>query len=720
MSLIRCFLFILLLNLGVGFALDSTSLAPVEIKEITLNDIERKDLAKLGQTLSSILERYHYSRQKVGQDFALKYFNAWIDYLDYTHMIFYQSDIDELKQKWLSNLDQAILEGDPQFGLDIFNRFMVRFQEREKTIQKKLFEKYDFSVDESFLPDRSKQPFPKDASEAEKLWYLRVKFDLLAGRLNKEKTEETIKTVSRRYARRLKEFSEYSAQDVMDDSLRVLCRTFDPHSDFFSDEDMEDFKISSIELKLSGIGAELTVEDGYAKVRRVIPGSPAEGTKKVNANDRIVAVAQGNDKPVDVVEMPLRKVVKLIRGKAGSEVRLTIIPASAPDPTVRQVVSIIRGDIELKDAKAHARLIEVGEGNQPEKRVGVIYLNQFYEHCTEDIARFLKRFEQEQVQGVILEMRRNGGGLLKEAIDLTGLFISKGPVVQVRDSGGSIQVYSDEEGTIQYRGPLICMVGHQSASATEIVAAALQDYGRSLIVGDSATHGKGTVQILQEMDKFRSLFDPPFKGGVKFTMQKFYRISGGSTQQKGVIPDIHIPSLYDVAEMGERYLPNCLPYDEIQVSKYQKSSTLASMIPELKKRSEERRAKSEEFKGLYSEIEIFKKRLLDKSVSLMESKRIQEKNEMKSRTELRNKMRKEAVAKNERHWDITLDDLAANKTLEAIAKNPPVKPKKVKSNDSEDEESEETDELNDLQLSEGIKILLDLASMGRQNVEIKP
>ena len=720
MSVIRCVTLLLSLTVAACFGLDSAPLTPVEIKAITVNELEQKDLSKLGQTLASVLERYHYSRQRIGQDFTLKYFNAWIDYLDYTHMIFYQSDIDEFKQKWMLNLDQVILEGDPQFGLDVFNRFMIRFQEREKTVQKLLLDKYDFSIDESFLPDRSKEAFPKDSAEAEKLWKLRVKFDLLAGRLNKEKSEDTIKTVSRRYARRLKEFSEYNAQDVVDDSLRVLCRVFDPHSDFFSEEDMEDFKIQSIDLKLSGIGAELTVEDGYAKVRRVIPGSPAEGTKKVNANDRIVAVAQGNEKPVDVIEMPLRKVVKLIRGKAGTEVRLTIIPASAPDPTVRQVVSIIRGDIELKDAKAHARLIEVTAANKEKKRVGVIYLNQFYDRCSDDIDRFLKRFEQERVQGVILEMRRNGGGLLKEAIDLTGLFISKGPVVQVRDSGGAIQVYSDEDASVHYYGPLICMVGHQSASAAEIVAAALQDYGRSLIVGDSATHGKGTVQILQEMDKLRNFWDPPFKGGVKFTMQKFYRISGGSTQQKGVIPDIHIPSLYDVAEMGERYLPNCLPYDEIQVSKYQKSMTLDSLIPALKKRSEERREKSEEFKGLYSEIELFKKRLLDKSVSLMESKRIQEKNEMKSRTELRTKLRKDSTAQNERHWDMTLDDLTANKTLEMIAKNPPLKPKKQKTSDSEEEESEESDELNDLQLSEGIKILLDLSSMGHQHAEIKP
>lgn len=720
MSLVRYFILSLLLTASAVFGLDSAPLAPVEIKKITVNDLERKDLTKLGQTLAAVLERYHYSRQKIGQEFALKYFNAWIDYLDYTHMIFYQSDIDELKSKWLPTLDQTILEGDPQFGMDVFNAFMIRFQEREKLVQKLLGVKYDFSVDESFLPDRSKEPFPKDSTEVENLWRLRVKFEILSGRLNKEKIEETIKTVSRRYTRRLKEFSEYTAQDVMDDSLRVLCRVFDPHSDFFSEEDMEDFKISSIDLKLSGIGAELTVEDGYAKVRRVIPGSPAEGTKKVNANDRIVAVAQGSEKPVDVIEMPLRKVVKLIRGKAGTEVRLTIIPASAPDPTVRQVVPIIRGDIELKDSKAHARLIEVTDENKGAKRVGVIYLNQFYDHCTDDIAVFIKRFEQERVQGIVLEMRRNGGGLLKEAINLSGLFIAKGPVVQVRDSSGAIQVYQDEDATIQYKGPLVCMVGHQSASATEIVAAALQDYGRSLIVGDSATHGKGTVQILQEMDKLRNFWDPPFKGGVKFTMQKFYRISGGSTQQKGVIPDIHIPSLYDVAEMGERYLPNCLPYDEIPPSKYQKSMTLDSKIPELQKKSEERRLKSDEFKELFAEIDIFKKRLLDKSVSLLESKRIQEKNEMKARSELRVKLRKAALGKNERHWDISLDDLAANKTLEAIAKNPPIKPKKSKNSDSDDDESEETDELDDLQLSEGIKILLDLSSMEHQHTEIKP
>ncbi|MES2310209.1 MAG: carboxy terminal-processing peptidase [Verrucomicrobiota bacterium] len=720
MSLIRTLCFTLVLTIGFSWALDSIPSTDVDVKPITANELEKKDLTRLGQTLAALLERYHYSRQRITPEIAAKYFNGLIDYLDYTHMIFYQADVDELKAKWLPTLDQTVIEGDPQMALDVFNRFMMRFQERERMVQKLLVAKYDFTTDESFLPDRSKESFPKDSTEAEKLWRLRVKLELLTGRLNKEKSEETIKTVSRRYARRLKEFSEYGAQDVMDDSLRVLCRTFDPHSDFFSDEDMEDFKIQSIDLKLSGIGAELTVEDGYAKVRRVIPGSPAEATKKVNANDRIVAVGQGTEKPVDVVDMPLRKVVKLIRGKAGTEVRLTIIPADAPDLTVRQVVPIIRGDIELKDAKARARLVEYTDENKVSKRIGIIYLNQFYDNCTDDVAVFVKRFEQERVQGIVLDMRRNGGGLLKEAITLTGLFISKGPVVQVRDSAGSIQIHQDEDSKVSYAGPLVVMVGHQSASATEIVAAALQDYGRALIVGDSATHGKGTVQILQEMDKLRNFWDTALKGGVKFTMQKFYRISGGSTQQKGVTPDIHIPSLFDVAEMGERYLPNYLPYDEIQPSKYQKSNALDALIPVLTKKSEERRAKSDEFKELNTEIEILKKRLQDKSVSLQESKRIQEKTEMKARSDVRIKLRKAAIGKNDHHWDMTLDDVAANKTLDALAKNPPVRPKKNKKTSDDDDDQDDLDDLDDLQLSEGMQILLDLSEMVRHNATSKP
>jgi carboxyl-terminal processing protease len=720
MSLIRFFCISLLLALSPSWGLDFVPTANADVKPIVANDLEKKDLTRLGQTLSALLERYHYSRQRITPEIATKYFNGLIDYLDYTHMIFYQSDVDELKATWLPTLDQSLMEGNPQVALDVFNRFMIRFQERERMVQKLLLAKYDFTTDESFLPDRSKEPFPKDSAEAEKLWRLRVKLELLTGRLNKEKSEETIKTVSRRYSRRLKEFSEYGVQDVIDDSLKVLCRTFDPHSDFFSDEDMEDFKIQSIDLKLSGIGAELTVEDGYAKVRRVIPGSPAEATKKVNANDRIVAVAQGTEKPVDVVDMPLRKVVKLIRGKAGTEVRLTIIPAEAPDLTVRQVVPIIRGDIELKDAKARARLIEYTDENKVVRRLGVIYLNQFYDNCTEDVAVFVKRFEQERVQGVVLDMRRNGGGLLKEAITLTGLFIQKGPVVQVRDSAGSTQVHQDEDSKLSYAGPLVVMVGHQSASAAEIVAAALQDYGRALIVGDSATHGKGTVQILQEMDKLRNIWDSPLKGGVKFTMQKFYRISGGSTQQKGVVPDIHIPSLLDVAEMGERYLPNYLPYDEIQPSKYQKSLALDALIPALLKKSEERRNKSDEFKELSLEIDILKKRLMDKTVSLQESKRIQEKSEMKVRTDVRTKLRKAAIGKNDRHWDMTLDDIAANKTLDALAKNPPVPPKKNKKPSDDDEDQDDLDDLDDLQLSEGMQILLDLSEMVRHNPTSKP
>lgn len=712
-SFIFAFLF-----LSNSWGLDSSpASAPVGSKEekkaFTVEGVSSTDLKRRAQMVATILERYHYSRRRLNPEMAERYFKSLIEYLDYNHIIFYQSDVDQLKAKWLPTLDQSLLEGEFQLALETFQLFLVRFEEKEKLVQKLLLEKYDFTDDESFLPDRSKEAFPKDNLEAEKLWRSRVKFELLTGKLNKEKSDETIKTISRRYARRLKEFKEFSHQDVVDDSMRILCRTFDPHSDFLPEEDLKDFTMQTIDLKLSGIGAELTVEDGYAKVRRVIPGSPAEASKRVNANDRIVAVAQGSDKPVDVVDMPLKKIVQLIRGKAGSEVRLTIIPSDAPDPTLREVVTIIRGEIELKDAMAHGRLLEYQDAQKNKKRVGIIYLNGFYKDCTEHIEKFLRRFEQEQVQGVVLDMRRNGGGLLGEAISLTGLFIDKGPVVQVRDSGGGIQVYEDEDGKISYTGPLVVMVGHQSASAAEIVAAALQDYGRAVVVGDSQTHGKGTVQILQEMDKLRNFWDPKLSGAIKFTMQKFYRISGGSTQQKGVIPDLPIPSLLDVAEMGERYLPNSLPFDEIAPSKYQSAVGNDKIITELKQKSDQRCAQNQEFKLLSEEMEIFRKRLLDKTVSLQESKRIQEKNELKQRAEQRSALRKQVAAKTEKNWDITLDDIASNKTLEAISKTPKVRPPKVKNKEADEEEGEDHEDINDLQMTEGVQILLDLSQMVR-------
>lgn len=687
-------------------------------KPFALSEQQRKDFTRRGEVVAAILERYHYSRVRLTPETVDKYFKTWIDYLDYNHMIFYQEDIDQLRAKWLPTLDQALLKGEADFAVEVFNRFMMRFEEKEQLAQKLLKEKYDFNLDESFLPDRSKESFPKDNLEAEKIWRSRVKYELLTGRLNKEKQDETVKLLSRRYNRRLREFKEYTLDDVVSDSLKSLSRVFDPHSDFYTDEELKEFKEQTIELKIYGIGAELGIEDGYAKVRRVMPGSPAESSKKINANDRIVAVAQGNEKPVDVVDMPLRKIVRMIRGKEGTEVRLTIIPADAPDPTLRQVVSIIRGEIELKDAKARGRLIEYQDpSNKKLSRIGVIQLPQFYDNCSADIEKFLRRFEQERVQGIVLDMRLNGGGLLDEAIKVTGLFIPKGPVVQVRDSGGSIRVHEDENGAVAYSGPLVMMVGHQSASATEIVAAALQDYGRGVVVGDSQTHGKGTVQIIQEMDKLRNFWDPTLTGAIKFTIQKFYRISGGSTQHKGVVPDIPIPSLLDTMEIGERFLPNNLPFDEIPPLKYRKAEDANELIQALRKNSGNRLSKSDEFKELTKEMEFFKKRLVDKRVSLQESKRVQEKNELKARVEHRNKLRKEIAQKTDKNWNITLDDLTANRTLEEIAKKPPEKIAVSQKEDSEEQEEDESlRDVNDLQLSEGVQILLDLS----QNVRHKP
>ncbi len=699
-----------------GVAFNLFAAPPVEVVStpptaLLVPVAQQKPVQRLIASVGWLLERAHYSRQRLNDEISQKLLTAYIDALDYSHMIFYQSDVDEFKAKYQDQLDDLIQQGEIQPALLIFDRYMLRLVERDQLVQKLLKEKYDFTVDENYAVDRSKEPWPKDNLDAEKMWRARMKFEILQGRLNKEKPEETLRLIAKRYGQKLKESREFGFEDVLDVYLKSLTRCYDPHSEYFSRDDMEDFKINSIEMKLSGIGAVLKSEDGYAKIVSLVPGGPADLDKRLKPNDRIVGVAQGNGEVVDVVDMRLKKVVKQIRGKPGTEVRLTVIPANAADPSIRQVINITRNEVELKDSKAKGRVVDLPDAQGVKHRIGIVFLPSFYENCSEDVEKFLKRFQTEKVEGVILDMRRNGGGLLTEAIRLTGLFIESGPVVQVRNSTGSISKYRDEESKISYGGPLVVLVGHFSASASEIVAGALQDYGRAVVVGDSNTHGKGTVQALEPLARIQGSWDDFDPGHLKLTISKFYRVAGGSTQQKGVTPDIHVPSLLDASEIGESHLPNCLPYDEVAPAKFQKFPLMATAVETLRKRSSDRMTGSGEFKSLMEEIQMLRQRLAEKSVSLQEAKRQKEKKEIVDRSDARTKARRQNTSKAEKIFDVTLDDLTKTATLEEISKSHvPKAPKKEKAND-EGEEEEDPEAPNDLQLAEAIQVLLDWAGM---------
>lgn len=542
----------------------------------------------------------------------------------------------------------------------------------------------------------------------------------IVAKIEKENAEEIVKIISRRYNRQWKMLREFDSDEVLQIYLTALAHAYDPHSDYMSKSSFDNFNIS-MRLSLFGIGAVLTSEDGYVKIREVMPGSPAQKSKRIKPNDRIVAVAQATNEPVDVVDMKLNKVVELIRGAKGTEVRLTIIPADAPDPSMRKQVTLIRDEIKLEDQEAKAKIIDFPQPDGKTLRLGVIDLPSFYadmetrrsgrKSTTTDVRRLLSKLKLENVKGVILDLRRNGGGSLEEAINLTGLFIKEGPVVQVRDPNGATIVDSDSDPDVVYEGPLVVMTSRFSASASEILAGALQDYGRAVIVGDVSTHGKGTVQSLL---KLAPLIRPQpatdtALGALKYTIRKFYRVSGSSTQLKGVIPDIVLPSANNHADVGEASLTNALAWDTIKKADFEPVNAVSSYLDDLRKRSGERVEKDKDFAYIREEIERYKKVKEERSVSMNEEERFREKKENEQRTESRKKELKARPEPFYKTYDITLK-IAEEPGLPAptVKTNNVVVKATPKLDDEEEEEKDDSSPTVDATIDEAKHILQDL------------
>jgi carboxyl-terminal processing protease len=482
--------------------------------------------------------------------------------------------------------------------------------------------------------------------------------------------EEIVDTLTHRYHRNLRFFTDWDNEDVLQTYLTALAHVYDPHSDYMNRAQLEQFAIG-MNLSLFGIGAELVSEDGYCKIRRLLPGGPAIKSKLIKENDRIVAVAQSNQPPVDVVEMSLNKAVQLIRGPKGTEVRLTMIPAGAGAST-RTAVTLVRDAIPLEDSAAKAKIIEVSDGHGGTLRLGVVDLPTFYatfdtsiskdkpepKSTSADVAKLLDKLKQEKVGGVILDLRLNGGGSLEEAIKLTGLFIKSGPVVEVREENGNVQEADDPDPSVRYEGPLVVLTSRHSASASEILAGALQDYGRALIVGDSSTHGKGTVQSVNNLRSFiratdRSQTNDP--GALKLTIKKFFRPSGASTQLKGVIPDIVLPSMANESkDIGESALDNPLPWDTIESRKYDHFNLVEPYLADLRRWSVSRVACDKDFGYVREDVELFKKRQADKTISLNEQQRLKEQEENEARQKAREKERLARPEPQNKVYEITL------------------------------------------------------------------
>ena len=613
--------------------------------------------AKIAFTTTRLLESFHYNQRPFDQELSRKAFDGYIDALDPRHENFLQSDLNEF-EAIRTNLD-VLTVGRPsraELGpiFDIYNRFSQRsVQHTAYACELLAKEKFKFTTDEKFPADRRRAAFPKNLDEAKQLWKQRVRYEYLLDKLANEIHETNgvftieprpnahaahtniIANWTKRYRWVLRLTTNWTSDNVLQAFLNNgVAHAYDPHTDYFSAPKAADFNIH-MNLALFGIGAQLTADYGYCTIRELVPGGPAMKSKRLKKGDRIIAVAQAAQPPVDVVDMDLEKVVGMIRGAKGTEVRLSISPVE--DQTARRIITLVRDEIKLENEEATAQLIEYPDG----KRIGVVGLPSFYapvggnpgeqttpKYTSVDVTKLLNKLKREKVDGVILDLRGNPGGSLEEAVRFTGLFIKDGPVVLARDDKGRVVVDNDPDPDVVYDGPLVVMVNRFSASAAEIAAAALQDYGRAIIVGDVATHGKGTVQQLQRLQSYvwpaaRDATNDP--GTLKITKGKFYRVSGTSTQLKGVNSDIVLPSIWNHSTLiGEAALDNALPCDAIDPVPYNNFNFVKPFLTSLQNRSLDRVATNQEFVYARQDIETFIKSQADKAVTMNEQQAIAE------------------------------------------------------------------------------------------------
>jgi len=621
-------------------------------------------------SVGRLLEQGHYSKHKIDDSVSRKFLANYLDTLDFNHLFFTQQDVDGFTTKYAASLGDDILLGNPDPAFDIYNVYKKRVEDRVAKVKQALAsDTFDFTKNESIELNRAKAPWPKDDADADQLWHLRLKGEYLQEKLTDHPIDPPVKVLTRRYDQLLLNLHEQTNEDIIRDFLTTLALTYDPHSEYLSKSDLENFSIN-MRLSLVGIGAVLHSEDGYAKIMELVPGGPAERDGRLKVNDRISAVAQGDGDFVDCVGMKLDKVVDMIRGKKGTTVRLQVIASRGTDPSQRTVINIVRDEIKLKEQAAKADLIEEpSSSGGPPVKIGWITLPSFYadmEHSgeagakstTTDVLALLNRLKQENIGGLVMDLRQNGGGSLDEAVKLTGLFINKGPVVQAKDANGMVHISRDRDPSIAWDGPMIVLTNRLSASASEIFAAALQDYGRAIIVGDESTFGKGTVQTMLEIGKFIPFLgsDPTDAGALKLTIQKFYRIAGGSTQLKGVLSDIRIPSRYDRPDFGESDLKDPLPYDEVEPADYDKWDH-PLYIKELRARSEARVASDREFRWISEDLTRTKEKIAENTISLNEKMRRQELADDKAREDKRIAERAKHALPDEKDYLITLDNV---------------------------------------------------------------
>ena len=596
---------------------------------VTTDVVTMPKLAQLDQhftaskRVAAIFTRGHYLQVKIDDELSAKVFERYLDSLDYYHNIMLKSDIDAFAQ-YKFQFDDAIQKGQFDFAFQMFNLSLQRRAERFDYAISLLEQPFDFTTADNYEYEREDAPWATDLAQLNELWRQRVKFDALNLKLTGKKPEEIKELLLKRYKSAKKRLAQTESEDVFQLVLNSYARSIEAHTSYLSPRTADRFQ-QEMNLSLEGIGAVLQLDDDYTVIASLVPGGPADMTKKLKPKDKIIGVAQGSEDFVDIVGWRLDDVVDLIKGPKGSKVRLQVMAASDIAGTAPQQIEIVRDKIRLEDRAAKGEVFK-SLLHENGKNIGVINIPSFYNNLTEDVKKELAALKEKKVDGIIVDLRGNGGGSLPEAITLTGLFIDKGPVVQIREGNGRIMQNDDTDASVFYEGPLTVMVDRYSASASEIFAAALQDYGRAVIIGEH-TFGKGTVQQHRGLGRIYDTFDAEL-GSVQYTIAKFYRINGGSTQHKGVVPDIIFPSPIDPSEWGESKEKNALPWDSIPAAAYASSPDLKVTLPLLTEKHQKRIATEPEFNFLQQDIAEYKKEKDLKTISLNEKERLSKKEEL--------------------------------------------------------------------------------------------
>jgi len=616
--------------IGLVLSLFAFQASPTSAAAGATSDHDRTIIAT---AVSYLMKHRHLSGHELDDEISRRCLDTYLKDLDPRKLYFYQSDIDEFS-KYANSIDDQITQGDLDISKTVFERFLQRVDERQVMIDQLLDGPIDLTNDDELITDPDLLVYPKDEAEARERWRKRIEYDLLVKTASEKEPDKALEKLHRRYHSIAHRWHQTDDDELLEIYLSALTTAFDPHSSYMSADTLNNFEIS-MRLELEGIGASLSQEDGYTIVKKIIPGGAADKEGSLKVEDQIVSVGQGEEGDMtDVVDMKLTDVVKLIRGKRGTTVRLGVVPGEGGE---EQIYKIVRERIELKDSEARSEIIEFGQGPDGRPfRVGVIDLPSFYmdmeanrngdpnyKSSVRDVSALLADLNAKGVDAVVMDLRKNGGGSLIEAVHLTGLFIDSGPVVQVKGPTGVVQPHEDDEPGMAWSGPLVVLVSKFSASASEIFAGAIQDYHRGIIVGDESTHGKGTVQQVFDLGSqlFRAGPNSPKYGALKLTIQQFYRPSGDSTQNRGVLSDIVLPSLSAHWPFGESELDYAMAFDRVRPLAHMTYDLVTpELLNGLKANSQARLEQSEEFQKVQANVKRYLERKERKTRTLNEAK----------------------------------------------------------------------------------------------------